>query len=139
MTARLNIGADLADWPALARFVEDFAVSQALPAAERSRLLILLEELLTNLAKYGYEPGDRHGRAEIGLALDRGRLTIDFEDDGRAFDPLGQAADHLDRAVEDRPVGGLGLHLIRSMVDEASYSRRSGRNHLRLVRRLTAG
>jgi len=136
VAGRLTVGADLANWPSLARFAESFAVSQRLPEAERSRLLILLEELLTNLAKYGYDAGAPGGTAEIGLRLDRDSLIIDFADDGRPFDPLGHAANHLERSVEDRPVGGLGLHLVRSMTDEATYRRAGGRNHLRLVRRV---
>ena len=138
MAARLTVDADMAAWPALARFVEAFAAEQRLPVDERARLMVVLEELLTNLVKYGYDAGAPRGTAHVGLAIERGLLAIDFEDDGRPFDPLGRAVDHLDKAVEDRPVGGLGLHLIRSMAQDASYSRQAGRNHLRLVRRLSA-
>ena len=54
-------------------------------------------------------------------------LAIDFVDDGQPFDPLGLPAPDLDAAAEERQVGGLGVHIVRSLVDEARYLREGGR------------
>lgn len=101
---------------------------------EASRILILLEELITNLVKYGYPDRAECGRAEIVLALDGGRLEIEFIDDGREFDPLAGPPPNLEAPLETRTPGGLGLHILRSLTNEARYERRNGNNVTRLSR-----
>jgi serine/threonine-protein kinase RsbW len=115
-------------------FVGSFVREQGLAADEAARILILLEELVTNLVKYGYPDRAEPGQAEIVLALDGSRLQIEFIDDGCAFDPLAAAPPNLEEPVEDRQVGGLGLHILRSMTVEARYERRNEKNVTRLSR-----
>jgi anti-sigma regulatory factor (Ser/Thr protein kinase) len=135
MKASLGLRSEGAELGRLVGFAEEFARCHGLPEAERARLLIILEELFTNAVNYGYsEGGAAAGRIEVGLAVKKGRLQIDFSDDGRPFDPLSHTPPELDRPPTDRPVGGLGLLLLRSLVDEARYRRDRGRNHLALIR-----
>ena len=137
MEALLGLRGDSAELERLTGFAEDFARAQSLPEAERARLLVILEELFTNAVKYGYPDGAAAvGRIEVGLSMTTGRLEISFEDNGRPFDPLSHSPPDLDRAPADRPLGGLGLHLLRSLVDDAHYRRERGRNCLVLVRNL---
>jgi anti-sigma regulatory factor (Ser/Thr protein kinase) len=98
--------------------------------------LIILEELFTNALHYGYPHGAAQAQIKVALTAQPGRIEIDFSDDGRPFDPLAQSSPQLDQAPADRPEGGLGLHILRSLVDEASYRRTGGRNHLTLIRNL---
>ncbi len=74
--------------------------------------------------------------SRLRLAVKKGRLEIHFSDDGRPFDPLSHTPPDLDRVPADRPLGGLGLHLLRSFVDDARYRRYRGRNRLALIRNL---
>jgi anti-sigma regulatory factor (Ser/Thr protein kinase) len=136
MKASLGLRSDGAELGRLAGFAEEFARTHGLPEAERARLLIVLEELFTNAVKHGY-PNGTAGRIEVALALNKSRLEIDFRDDGRPFDPLSHSSPDLDRPPADRPLGGLGLLLLRSLVHEASYCRDRGRNRLVLIRHLT--
>lgn len=117
-------------------FVTEFVSRREIATEEAHRILILLEELLTNLMKYGYTDGREPGRAEITLALSGDRLEIEFIDDGCAFDPFSGPPVDLDQPVEDRPLGGLGLYLLRSMCDETRYERRDERNVIRLARKI---
>jgi serine/threonine-protein kinase RsbW len=115
----------------LVAFAEAFARDCGFADEERARLLIILEELFTNVAA--------HGNAQsVAAALDwsRGRLTIDFVDDGRPFDPLTHPRVDLDAPGEERPIGGLGIEIVRALVDKARYRRQDSRNHLRLARRI---
>jgi len=137
MQSRLIVRADSTAMRQVDAFVREFARQQAVAADEAARVLILLEELLTNLMKYGYPDRAEPGEAEIVLALDGARMEIEFIDDGCAFDPLAAPAPNLDDPFEDRQIGGLGLHILRSMTDEARYERRGDRNVIRLARRLT--
>jgi serine/threonine-protein kinase RsbW len=120
--------------PAVDRFVAAFVTENGIAPDEASRILILLEELLTNLVNYGYPDRPDCGRAEIGLALNDGRLEIEFTDDGCAFDPFGGPPPSLEVPLEARAPGGLGLHILRSLTDEARYERRNDSNVIRLSR-----
>src|SRR5271167_776995 len=134
MKASLGLRSDGAELVRLVGFAEEFARCHSLPETERARLLVILEELFTNAVNYGYPEGAAAtGRIEIGLAVKKGRLEIHFSDDGRPFDPLSHTPPDLDRVPADRPLGGLGLHLLRSLVDKAHYRRNHSRNHLTLI------
>jgi len=115
-------------------FVTAFVREHAMAPDEASRILILLEELITNLVKYGYPDRPECGRAEIVLALDGRRLEIEFSDDGREFDPLATPPPDLEAPLDSRIPGGLGLHILRSLTDDARYERRNGNNVVRLSR-----
>lgn len=135
----IQVRAETEDWPLLRGFVQDWCSTHAVPADECATLLIMLEELHTNLVKYAWDAGVRRGSLWLSLEMRDGDVVLDMTDDGRPFDPLGWVAHHVDHAAEDRPVGGLGLHLIQQLSHTASYRRADGRNHLRLARRLGAG
>jgi serine/threonine-protein kinase RsbW len=115
-------------------FVAAFVKEEGIAADDAARILILLEELLTNLAKYGYSDRAEPGVAEIALVLNGSRLEIEFIDDGCAFDPLAVPLPNLDEPLEVRPIGGLGLHLLRSLADGVSYERINNKNVIRLSR-----
>lgn len=132
----LELGASAAALPRLIAFGERFAASCGLPPPETSRLLLILEELFTNAVRYGYPKGAPIGRIAVALAAAPGRIEIDFSDDGEPFDPLAQPGPRLDRPPGERAPGGLGLHILRALADEARYRRAAGRNHLALVRYL---
>ena len=105
MQSRLIIRADSAAMRQIDGFVASFVRQQGIAADEAARILILLEELLTNLVKYGYPDRAEPGQAEIVLALDGSRLQIEFIDDGCAFESLRSAAAQSRRAGR-RPSGG---------------------------------
>ena len=100
-------------------------------------LLIVAEEVLSNIAKYGFEPGTRPA-AELAFSLSASEVVLEFRDEGRAFDPLAEPPPDLDAPLEQRPHGGLGLPLVRALVDDAHYAREGPTNVLRLVKRKAA-
>jgi anti-sigma regulatory factor (Ser/Thr protein kinase) len=134
MQSRLIIRSDSSALAEVDGFVAAFVKEHGIAADEASRIFILLEELITNLMKYGYPDRPECGRAEIVLALNDGRLEIEFIDDGCAFDPFAGAPPNLEEPLETRTPGGLGLHILRSLTDDARYERRNGNNVIRLSR-----
>ena len=97
------------------------------------QIKLVIEELAINVIKHG---GCIGGTAEIRLISDPDQVRIEFSDGGRPFDPLTESPPpDTSSGIEDRPVGGLGVHLVRTMVEEASYRREGGRNRLTLVKR----
>jgi anti-sigma regulatory factor (Ser/Thr protein kinase) len=128
--------AEHAELTRLQAFVDAFAQECALPDDERSRLLVILEELFINAVTHGHGPHSAGGSIIVALGRRAGRLRISFIDDGPPFDPLAEGAPDLDAAGEERPIGGLGIYIVRALVDQARYRREGGRNHLHLVRRI---
>jgi len=137
--AEITLRTDLAELATLASFVEQFADDVALPAAIAFQLNLVLDELVTNSIEYGH-PGARRAGGSIQLRATRldDTIEIDLIDDGLAFDPRTLPAPALDAPLDQRPVGGLGMHLVRHYVDEFEYTHENGRNHIRLRKRLPA-
>jgi serine/threonine-protein kinase RsbW len=133
---RITLRNEMTEVARLVEFVDAFATKHGIPADEVARLQVILEELLTNVVKYGYRGGLGHGSIAVALARDGDRIVIEFDDDGVAFDPLTHQAADLQLPADERPVGGIGLHLLRSLTDEAHYRRERDRNHLSMVRRI---
>ena len=100
------------------------------------RVHLVLEELVLNIIDYGLDDGNEDHELEVVLTSEDDNLTIEITDDGIPFDPLKDAKiPDTDAPLEDRPIGGLGVHLVRTMMDEVSYRREDGKNHLTLVAR----
>ncbi|HZT51308.1 MAG TPA: ATP-binding protein [Stellaceae bacterium] len=121
--ARLSVRADAEAPRALGRFLEAFARAHGVEGDDIARFLVALEELVSNLVKYGYDDPGPRGTVAVTLRLADRRLKLEIVDDGRPFDPFAQAPPDLDAPLEERPVGGLGLHLVRRLMDEARYRR----------------
>ena len=111
------------------RLVEAFGEAHRLSPDLMFKVNLALDEIITNIVLHGYEDEDDH-RIRLSLDLRDDRLTIEVEDDGRAFDPLSVAPPDLEQAVEERAIGGLGLHIVRSIMDGVEYKREGGRNLL---------
>lgn len=93
---------------------------------------ISIDELLTNTISYGFPDGTGEPpHVALSVAIEEDALAICVEDNGVAFDPFTQApAPHLELEPLDMPVGGLGVHIVKSMVEETHYERRNGLNRI---------
>ena len=136
MRASITLRGEAAEFEHLQAFAEAFARDCGLADDERARLLVILDELFTNVVEHGYGVRVAAGSVAVTLGLRHGLLTIVFVDDGPPFDPLAQSGPDLDAPAEQRPIGGLGIAIVRAFVDRARYCRKGDRNHLHLVRRL---
>lgn len=134
--ARLGVRADREAMSAARQFITAFAARAGIGGEDRARILITVEELVTNLVKYGYAPEAEPGSVEITLRLEDDRLSVEIVDDGQAFDPFSQPDPQLDDPLDDRPIGRLGLHLVKSLMDRTEYHRAGERNAVRVARRV---
>ncbi|MCK2088847.1 SpoIIE family protein phosphatase [Thauera aromatica] len=118
---------ELAD--ALARF-DEFLDARRVASALAHSLRFIFEEIITNAIKYGYDDGPAGHRISVHVRLDTPVVMV-IEDDGRPFDPLqAPLAPDLDLSVEDRPIGGLGLYMVRTMATRMDYTRDNTLNRL---------
>ena len=121
----------------LVSMVERFAQEHRIPDADVNAATLAFDEVITNTISYGYDDQEPH-EIKVRLTLANGRLTAEVEDDGRPFNPLTAPKPDLTSAVEDRRVGGVGLHLVRSLMEQVDYHRTSNKNHLIMTKRLSA-
>jgi anti-sigma regulatory factor (Ser/Thr protein kinase) len=121
---------DRAEIARLAGLAESFGQAQHLSDDEVMAINLVLDEVVTNVIDYGFEGVAGEPEIRLTMSLEGDQLTIQVEDNGRAFDPLQMATPDLDLPLEDRPVGGLGIHIVRSVMNTVEYDRRGGRNVL---------
>lgn len=131
----LEFGGDLAEIADLATQVEAFCAAHQIGDDIAHAVSLSLDELLTNTLSYGSE-GVEQLQVEIVLSLDDAALITEIWDTGRAFDPSEVPDPDLESDVEDRPIGGLGVFLVREMMDDMQYRRVDGRNEVTLIKRL---
>ena len=115
------------NWPGYATKFTIFWKTKQIPAAPVYKIDLALEEMLTNVIKYSYDDENRH-EIEVSLQLDNERILLEMRDDGHEFDPLATPDANLSDEISERQVGGMGIHLTRSMVDAISYSRKDNHN-----------
>ncbi len=96
---------------------------------------LIFDEVLNNVISYAYHDDGDHD-IEVRMELVGERLIVIITDDGVPFNPLSVATPRTDLALEDREAGGLGLHLVRNLIDDVTYHRRIDRNVLTLMSHL---
>lgn len=103
-----------------------------LPPAVCAKIELVLEEVLTNIIHYAYP--DAEGKVEVRCAVDPNRVFhLEILDWGSPFDPLSSGRPDVSQDAENRNVGGLGIFLLRNMVDELHYKREAGKNILSIA------
>jgi anti-sigma regulatory factor (Ser/Thr protein kinase) len=131
MTAEYRLRGELADLDTVHAAISDFTRQHGLSEDVTTPLRLALDELITNVVEHGFE---RHALGERYLVLrleslgDAVQATI--EDNGIPFDPTVAAFAEPGGSLDDRPIGGLGLHLVRRSLDRMHYQRDGERNVL---------
>lgn len=130
-TGRDNLKAvivnDLTEIGRLSEVIDEFIARNGLDRKAAFEINVAMDELLTNTISYGYDDGQEH-RIGIEVGLSDGVITIEVEDDGRAFNPFDAKQPDIEAELLERPIGGLGVHLVRQLIDEVDYRRTDGRN-----------
>ena len=120
---------DLREIERLARIADDFGRRHQLNAETLHNAKVGLDEILTNVISYAYADGGEHSII-TRFSLEQGNLTVEVEDDGRPFNPLNAPEPDTKQLLEERSLGGLGIHLVRKLIDELEYRRQNDRNIL---------
>jgi serine/threonine-protein kinase RsbW len=116
------------------QIIREFGRRHNLSAEVLNAVELTLEEHLTNIISYGFSDAVEHP-ITLRLALLDDEMRLEVEDDGRPFNPLEHPAPDTSIPLEAKPIGGLGIHLMRKMMDAIEYSRCEGRNILVMKKR----
>ncbi|WP_275741927.1 ATP-binding protein [Ramlibacter sp. H39-3-26] len=123
----------VAELPAFFERLEEWADGHGVPLPLASSFGLMLDELLTNVAMHGY--AGNGGPVEVRVRFDAPlSLQAVLRDRGVAFDPTALAAPDVEASLEDRGVGGLGVHFVRKLADRFVYRRDGDVNEVTLSR-----
>ena len=131
----LTLPNDVEEIPKLATFVEKVCVALDIDDYTTTQLNLAMEEAVVNVINYAYPIGKK-GNIEIEAQANEVRLKFTITDSGKAFDPTARKDVDTNLAAEDRPIGGLGIHLIRQIMDSINYERVEDKNVLTLRKKL---
>ena len=120
---------DISEVERLYRSVSQFCQEHGLSSEIEGDLSLALEEIVVNVIRYGHPEGGKH-EIQVLLSLEQDCVVATVEDDGVPFNPLEAPEPDLDSPIETRPIGGLGIHLVRNITDGLAYRRNEGRNRL---------
>ncbi len=119
----------------LTSFTEAFGEEWNIAPEVVFNLQLALEECATNVIMYAYPPGEKHTFL-VTAALEQHDLALTIEDSGQPFDPTEVAEADTTLTAEERPIGGLGIFLVRQLMDSVAYQRVEGKNLLTLRKRV---
>jgi serine/threonine-protein kinase RsbW len=133
----ITLGHNLSEIALISEGVDKFFETHGLPDRARMHVTLALDELATNAITYGYPDGAGAEPAVwVRLRLEGGVVVATLEDHGVAFDPLAIPEPDTTLSLDERRIGGLGVHFVRELMDEVTYERSGNANRLTLRKRV---
>jgi len=130
------IGSDIAEIPEVSAWLEEVMLGSGFTEEAILDTQLAVEEAITNVIVHGYkEPG---GEVVITCHVNSDRVEVEIADTAPRFDPLSMPVPDLDGSIEERRIGGLGVFLIRQVMDGVSYRYENGKNILVLIKNRTS-
>ena len=131
----LTLHNDIRQISLLPGFLEEATQDMGIDPSVSTQLNLALEEAVANVICYAYPEGT-DGTVDIDARQEGNDITFVISDSGTAFDPTARETVDINAGVDERPVGGLGIHLIREIMDTVSYERRDGKNILTITKKI---
>ena len=128
----ITLEASLENLETVNSFIHAWAKEASLSTNSTQELLLAVEEVYVNVAKYAYP--DSSGKVTISCHMREDSLILEIKDGGIPFDPLKLPQPNLSPCLEKRKVGGLGIFLLRRLMDKVEYERQGTQNALTLVK-----
>ncbi len=134
MNKTFNYRAHIQEIPQIRKDLEFLKEEWAIPKSEIRQILVIIEEIFSNIVRYAFKDEEEH-TIDIRLGNGGNEIEIEIIDDGLDFNPLEYQLESLsDPASSD--AGGMGLTLIQAFSSNISYTRNSGKNHLKIIKQV---
>ena len=136
MMKELTLDATIENIDVVTDFVNAELEALDCPMKAQTQIDVAIDELFSNIAHYAY--GSEIGTATVCIEFERDPLcaVLTFLDRGKPYDPLQKQDPDVTLAVEDRPIGGLGIFIVKKTMDDISYERRDGQNILTIRKKI---
>ena len=131
----LTLPNDINTIPQLNEFIDTVCEELEIDMALAMSLNLAMEEAVVNVMDYAY-PAGTEGEVNIEAIADQTQLHFIISDSGKPFDPTAKEEVDTTLSAEERPIGGMGIHLIRQLMDDISYERKDDKNILRLSKNI---
>ena len=132
----MRIRATHDELPGLDKAAEDYGHDNAWSEDMLFKVKLVLEELVINIMNYGYEDNENQ-EIEISMETLDNTFVMTIEDEARPFNPFKEAPEpDLDASLQERRIGGLGVYLVETLMDEVEYKRKGNKNWVKIVKRV---
>lgn len=128
----LHLKNNIANVPTLGEWIDAMGEELGIPSDKVFQLNLALEEAVVNVMNYAY-PGQEGMPVDISVEVAESLLTFTIDDQGVAFDPTQKEDPDITLGAEERPIGGLGILLVRQLMKDVFYERKDGHNILTLT------
>ncbi|MCD8267347.1 MAG: ATP-binding protein [Parabacteroides sp.] len=135
MTNTLYIKNELEQLTRLYEFLNQQTTAYGWEEQLLMQIKLAVEEVVTNVILYAY-PGKKDQDIRIDMSLENGLLTIVITDNGIAFNPLEREEPDISLPMEERPIGGLGIYLVKQLMTNVTYTRSSEKNTLTMTKKI---
>lgn len=133
--AELTIKATVDNLDKLLAFVDGELEKLDCPMKEQMQIDVAVEELFVNIVSYAYAPGEGDATVQVEPAQDHCSVTITFMDSGVPYNPLAKPDPDITLSAEERPIGGLGIYMVKKSMDDMRYEYRDGKNNLTIMKK----
>jgi phosphoserine phosphatase RsbU/P len=131
----IRVHSKLSELDSVNQTLTEFGHGHGLPESVLHDLNLVVGELLTNIISYGYTDDGEH-EIMVRLSVEPEEIRVEVEDDGKPFNPLEVPEADTTKLLDERTIGGLGIHLVRKLTDGLEYQRHEGKNVLVMRKRL---
>lgn len=128
---RLTVGALKENHGAVMEFAERYLEAERIPERERMKMLVAVDEITNNIMSYSGA-----GKCSLECSLEGEEIIFRFTDDGTAFNPLERDEPDISAGIEERPIGGLGIYLVKKNMTDVSYKYEDNCNVLTLRKKV---
>lgn len=132
----LNISATVENIPVVTAFVDEQLEALNFPLKAQMQIDFAIDELFGNIAQYAYNPDIGSATVRVEVSEDPLAVIITFIDGGIPYDPLKADDPDITLSAEDRPLGGLGIYMVKKSMDAIIYEHRDGKNILSIKKAL---
>ena len=133
---QLIVPADRGEFAVLQQWLTSIAAELNIQERIKKQLMISCDEIFTNIASYAYPDGNGSVAVTVEFVSETQSLRIIFSDSGIAFDPLEISEPDTSSALSERKIGGLGMFMVKKMMDSVEYCRKDEKNILTLTKNL---
>lgn len=134
-TLSITLTNHLSELDRLHQVLWQFGKEQELPKNVINAMNLALEEIVTNVIEHGYDDNGEHAII-IRCSVKDGQIMSEVEDDGKPFNLIDCPDPDISQSLEDRPLGGLGIYLVRNVMDGLDYTYQGGKNRIKVTKRI---
>lgn len=132
----MTLEATVENIPVVTDFVDAELDAFDCPIKAKLQIDVAIDELMSNIARYAYDPDTGPATVRVEVEQDPMRVVITFIDNGKPYDPLAGGDPDITLSAEQREIGGLGVFLVKKTMDDVSYEYKDGQNILKIKKNI---